>query len=295
MRFENQIAASKKFSIGNCYEYALIALEYMVKNNPDVNSEVFYIQGGDHVFLVIGRKEGSNSRDPKTWGNEAFICDPWSNSVYPAKEYLNKTKNFFYTQDYNGNYENYIQDFDPKKHSLQPKLEENSTRVLQGSCNLKKKILNFFIEINNKHCAIFDKLANDLDSIKQDLIKKYGKSHPKVKIMEQKITEIRKEIEKIRNEIETYALQKNQTKPEKYQSHQEMQFEIQRKMKEHLRNIESGVLEASNSLKKHGEDGSFIAMVMEFLTIKPREYKKFNKSIIEANNALLAAPKTPKF
>ena len=37
---------------------------------------------------------------PETWGKNAVICDPWSNKVYGAADYLKKLKNFYRTSDY---------------------------------------------------------------------------------------------------------------------------------------------------------------------------------------------------
>jgi hypothetical protein len=74
---------------GNCGENAAIAfiscvdqkvepLDYMECAGP----------GDDHVFLVIGRKEGSSADryDAATWGPDAVVCDPWMNKAYLCSE-----------------------------------------------------------------------------------------------------------------------------------------------------------------------------------------------------------------
>lgn len=74
---------------GNCGEHAAIAfitcvdqkvepLDYMECAGP----------GDDHVFLVIGRREGSSDSryDAATWGPDAVVCDPWMNKAYPCSE-----------------------------------------------------------------------------------------------------------------------------------------------------------------------------------------------------------------
>ena len=82
----------KKINYGNCGERALMALDFFMQYAPDINAEVYGIQNGDHNFLVVARHEGSDPENPETWGEEAHICDPWANLVYPASHYLTKLK-----------------------------------------------------------------------------------------------------------------------------------------------------------------------------------------------------------
>lgn len=89
-----QVDMAKKYSVGNCTEIALIAMEYIATHDDKISAELFEIAGGDHVFLVVNRDPKSDSHDPLTWGDSAYICDPWANKVYPAKEYLKELKNF---------------------------------------------------------------------------------------------------------------------------------------------------------------------------------------------------------
>lgn len=76
-----------KYSLGNCWEYTVLALYYIACHHPDVMAESMSIRNGDHVLLVIGRQSGSDESDPLTWGQDAIIADPWANTVYPASEY----------------------------------------------------------------------------------------------------------------------------------------------------------------------------------------------------------------
>ncbi|STY28756.1 Uncharacterised protein [Legionella wadsworthii] len=85
---EINIEISSKFTLGNCYEFTLHALDYILNRAPHIDAEVFKIMRGDHYFLVLNRDENSDKRDPKTWGKNAVICDPWLNAVYAAGEYL---------------------------------------------------------------------------------------------------------------------------------------------------------------------------------------------------------------
>ena len=57
-KFHRTIEMCQKFSLGNCQELALMALDYVVHSAPpSIRAEVYFIKGGDHVFLVVGRKK----------------------------------------------------------------------------------------------------------------------------------------------------------------------------------------------------------------------------------------------
>ena len=43
-QFYQRVQLCKKFSIGNCYEHALLALDYVINHQPQVFAEVFYIK-----------------------------------------------------------------------------------------------------------------------------------------------------------------------------------------------------------------------------------------------------------
>lgn len=279
-RFEKNIADCKKFSIGNCHELALMALDFMIRNKPEVNAETYSIKGGDHVFLVIGRNKDSDPLKPETWGDDCYICDPWSDSVYPAKEYLVKTKNFYFTLNSDGTHTNHIQDFNPSRHQMNPIPSQNSTNIIQGSRQLNTIILDIFTTINEKHCVIFNKLADDLDKIANRLIKKYGAEDPKVKIIKEKIDIIRSETSKLRAEFTEYAQSiKSDLTSEKYQSHKEINDNLQKMMRGQmkiLRQSSSLSKEESEHLNKYKNEDSLLTMIMKFLHIAPsssREYK----------------------
>jgi hypothetical protein len=81
--------AAVRSRCGNCGEHAALAfvtcidqkvepLDYMECAGP----------GDDHVFLVIGRREGSDPTryDAAGWGPDAVVCDPWMNKAYPCAE-----------------------------------------------------------------------------------------------------------------------------------------------------------------------------------------------------------------
>lgn len=125
--FNSVIHTAKHKSIGNCQEYAMLALEYCLKL-PTQQVEAFYFANNsyfgykkDHVFIVIGRDPTSDLKDIKTWGADAVVCDPWARKVYPATEKAMSENLQYISQVFNVESQ-LMQDtlihFDPKKDAL---------------------------------------------------------------------------------------------------------------------------------------------------------------------------------
>ena len=288
--FEKRIADCKKFSIGNCHELALMALDYMVRNQPRVNAEVYSIKGGDHVFLVIGRANDSDPRKPETWGDNAYICDPWSDAVYPAKDYLEKTKNFYCTVNIDGTLTNHIEDFDPSRHEMDPIPGQNNTHIIEHSQKLNTILITVFTTINNKHCDIFDQLANDLEKTAKRLTQNYGEDDPKVKIINEKIGIIRQETAKFRTEFNDYIEKiKTDASPENYQSHKEINDQLQKHMKSQmnaLRKSASLSTEEHKNLNQYRKEDSLITMIMKFLNIAPSSSREYKTAVEKTENKI---------
>lgn len=83
----NKSLNAKNTGIANCAENAYLALDYIATNEPEAYAEAYAMGGSaDHVFCVVDRDKTSDPKDPKTWGPNAHVCDPWSNEVYPATQ-----------------------------------------------------------------------------------------------------------------------------------------------------------------------------------------------------------------
>lgn len=84
--------------LGNCGELAFLAIEYIANRNkvcsPEerIRGELFTIKNGNHDFVVMNRKEDSDPEKPEEWGEECYICDPWTREYYLAKDYKNRLK-----------------------------------------------------------------------------------------------------------------------------------------------------------------------------------------------------------
>lgn len=119
---DNQRCVSAK--VGNCLEYAKLALEYAREMNHEVRVEVVYIKNGDHVFVVIDRQAGSDMNDYTSWGAQAVICDAWAGAVYPASAIPDHLADFrhLYFKDKNKWYST-VTGFNPNYHRLEQDYE----------------------------------------------------------------------------------------------------------------------------------------------------------------------------
>ena len=86
-----QMKKAIQYGCGNCGELTattLLHLIYHYRNTRPV--EYMHHIGGDHAFVVIGRKGNSTAADPSTWGAAAAICDPWKNAVFTASGFRSR-------------------------------------------------------------------------------------------------------------------------------------------------------------------------------------------------------------
>jgi hypothetical protein len=111
--------AIERLGIGTCMEMSAVGLEYCMLQNVAQKVEVFCIEGGNHVFLVIDRDPQSRPEDYSSWGPRAVVCDPWVKTAYPASEIAQRLKSFdrqTFAQD--GTPRTILTDFTPSKHQL---------------------------------------------------------------------------------------------------------------------------------------------------------------------------------
>lgn len=81
--------------LGNCSEKCAVALKFLSSCKPaDFQAEICHILDGDHSFIVLGRKPGSDQADYTTWGPDAVVCDPWTKQCYFARQIPERLKNF---------------------------------------------------------------------------------------------------------------------------------------------------------------------------------------------------------
>lgn len=85
----------KQHHAGNCGEYADLLMNFFRKRG--VSADCF-LTGKDHMFVVIGRAHESDPNRPKTWGEQAVICDPLNSTpCYPVNDIFKELKTFHYS------------------------------------------------------------------------------------------------------------------------------------------------------------------------------------------------------
>ncbi|QMT61612.1 hypothetical protein [Legionella sp. PC997] len=197
--FYQSIQCSKKYSIGNCNELSELALDYIAHYVPHVNAEVFQLQGGNHVVLVVGRQKDSDPRKPETWGKEAYICDPWSNDVYPASEYRSRTKNYYQEYDeVSDTYTNQVENFNPSKHTFG--LIRNYNTDYIRKYNTQEHLIEVYDLFQKKQQMVVGAAVNlerALIKIRNKLEKKYGVDNEKYQVIENKIKQIQSATEQL--------------------------------------------------------------------------------------------------
>jgi hypothetical protein len=74
-----------------CEENAAIAFIHLLDQGV---TPLDYMRGGnvEHTFVVIGRPQSSAAADPREWGANAVVCDPWheDGAAYYASEFLTR-------------------------------------------------------------------------------------------------------------------------------------------------------------------------------------------------------------
>ncbi|KTC97604.1 hypothetical protein [Legionella erythra] len=176
--FYKVVEQCKKFSLGNCFELALLSLEYLLITSPHIRAEVFTLNGGDHTFLIIGRNPASLPHSPHTWGRNAFLCDPWANKVYPAYKYSCYLKSYYSTTCTNttpGDFLNHIEKFDETRHTFKrlDTLTTSYLRIVDSPLHKQEIKVRFEKKINRILGAI-KSLIDDLQTMAKSINQQYG-------------------------------------------------------------------------------------------------------------------------
>jgi hypothetical protein len=139
---EITVKYTQLYGVGNCGEFGLVALYETIKRDISVSAEVFSIENGDHVFLVIGRDPDSDPHDYTTWGENAVICDAWSGEVYPASRLADILKDHATRKIGHGEEINITPHFNPDYHLL---AQDFILSDFEKEANLRKlKAFNLF-------------------------------------------------------------------------------------------------------------------------------------------------------
>lgn len=281
-QFHRTIEICKKLSLGNCYEMALMALDYVLRfAPPSVYAEVYLIEGGDHVFLVLGREKNSTASKPETWGKEAYICDPWSDRIYPASEYLTQTKAYRFSPKLSGDYSNHLENFNTYWHKLSPApfLNTDYLRKADSRPHLDKIIALF----QKRMQAVLKALATletKLGDVMQRLVEKYPDDPQKKIIIGKKMDQLHTIIDKI-----TADIRENYTSL----SYDVLRSRLECYSKKCVSSFQKAVKISGADktiLMKYNNEQSCATKILRFFRIKPKTLRDTCAAVDEANQSI---------
>ncbi|VVH66024.1 hypothetical protein BSPLISOX_2530 [uncultured Gammaproteobacteria bacterium] len=73
------------YKVANCSECALIMLNELRKNYPDMTAEYIATEKPDHTFNLINRDQRTPIFEPEKWNENSLVVDAWAGSVYTKK------------------------------------------------------------------------------------------------------------------------------------------------------------------------------------------------------------------
>lgn len=164
MKVKLETTRIQRHEVGNCKEYAYLAVNYLKKQGVK-RAEVVYISGDDHVFAVIDRAEGSDINKPDTWGPDAYVCDPWSDNVYSASKFYDNVACYKYYE----NQENKTYPFKRSKHSLKVEISiggndvTSKQKIIQNAIAQLTVIRDTISQLSSPINAQFDAIIKELD------------------------------------------------------------------------------------------------------------------------------------
>lgn len=211
-RFAQSVAMSKGTNLGNCGENASLALDHIVNHEPDAYAEVYQMDPAvDHVFCIVDRDKNSDPTKPETWGENAYVCDPWGDEVYPASE-LTKPRSYKASEaQHKPTPDNYMNievkaveaTFDPSKHKIEPQEKLNTDYIR----NTKSKenadaIVGSFQKKSEIILSALDTLSKDLEKEAKRLDKdKSSIGTEKANVIKEKMAAVQDEIARIKDDV----------------------------------------------------------------------------------------------
>lgn len=97
--------AMKKYGVANCGEEADIVQSILIRKGEQAHRMTLDVRNQatkahtkslhDHVFVVMGVKEGADLTNPKTWGSKAVIVDSWAKMADSAYNVIENYKKMF--------------------------------------------------------------------------------------------------------------------------------------------------------------------------------------------------------
>lgn len=114
-KINNAATTIKASGVGNCREYSLLIIEFLLNLNKKIPAQLFEIANGDHAFVVYGQLEGI--ADYQHW-QKAIIIDGLNGLIFLPHEIPKLLKDhIIYRKDKNYNIN---VPFDDKIHAIRP-------------------------------------------------------------------------------------------------------------------------------------------------------------------------------
>lgn len=281
--FVQLIDNSKNSQHGNCVESALLALDYIIQEEPHTRAEVFMMPKIDHVFSVINRSTESNTTDPSTWGECAYVCDPWEDTVYPASELCKKREYQFSTIISEPTEDNRLQvravqhpvTYDPKEETITISDEFTTDHIRPiASQEHINAIVDIYQERSAKVISALEKFSKDLEGLKGRL----NENNPKHGVISNKLDAVKTEIDRIKQEKESKIPDDS--------DYRAMRSELANKMQQSLKNAED-ITTFNETEQQTLQTKRFPVMDRIMGKTNTTSWQKANESTIETK-ALLA-------
>ena len=86
---------ARRMGCGNCEDMASVAFDYLYRQGVKP-LDLMNLVGTSHAFVIIGRSQNSKLAEPKNWGGDSYVCDPWGAGLkgqdryglYPGKDFV---------------------------------------------------------------------------------------------------------------------------------------------------------------------------------------------------------------
>lgn len=207
-QFDQTIKWAKGTGCGNCGENASLALDYIANNEPEASAEIYQLDPAvDHVFCVVDRDKNSDPNKPETWGQNAFVCDPWADQVYSASALAEKKPYTFTNTNERPTAEAPVKEkhviFDPSLHKIEPqkKLDTDTIRAIKSKQNVDH-VLDAYKKKSEIILSALDTLSKDLEKEAKRLDKdKSSIGTEKTKVISEKMAAVQDEIARIKDDV----------------------------------------------------------------------------------------------
>lgn len=121
LRFHFLSALYKQFSAGNCYEYATLIANELLKRGVSGAIVMVHLLHGDHVLTAFKYKNNPELHEPNHWEDYLFV-DAWSGQIYTYDEINHYLKDCIFYPDHQFISHHIAVPYDPNFHQIKSML-----------------------------------------------------------------------------------------------------------------------------------------------------------------------------